>query len=103
LTKKFGIGTNYNVEISQSGINEMAFLNILRNAFRLTPPFIISTHLHQLKEMEEISNGKVATYFIECGLQNNIPAFTYKLRTGWSDLKLGRILFEREGLNNLLG
>jgi DNA mismatch repair protein MutS len=65
--------------------------------------FIISTHLHQLKEMEEISNGKVATYFIECELKNNIPAFTYKLRTGWSDLKLGRILFEREGLNNLLG
>jgi DNA mismatch repair protein MutS len=65
--------------------------------------FIISTHLHQLKEMEEISSGKVATYFIECGLKNNIPAFTYKLRTGWSDLKLGRILFEREGLNNLLG
>jgi DNA mismatch repair protein MutS len=53
--------------------------------------------------MEEISSGKVATYFIECGLKNNIPAFTYKLRTGWSDLKLGRILFEREGLNNLLG
>ena len=65
--------------------------------------FIISTHLHQLKEMEEIRNGKVATYFIECELKNNIPVFTYKLRTGWSDLKLGRILFEREGLNNLLG
>ena len=65
--------------------------------------FIISTHLHQLKEMEEISNGKVATYFIECELKNNIPAFTYKLRKGWSDLKLGRILFEKEGLNNLLG
>ena len=65
--------------------------------------FIISTHLHQLKEMEEISNGKVATYFIECELNNNIPAFTYKLKSGWSDLKLGRILFEKEGLNNLLG
>ena len=65
--------------------------------------FIISTHLHQLKEMEEISNGKVATYFIECDLKNNIPTFTYKLKTGWSDLKLGRILFEKEGLNNLLG
>jgi DNA mismatch repair protein MutS len=65
--------------------------------------FIISTHLHQLREMEEIRNGRVATYFIECDLKNNIPVFTYKLRTGWSDLKLGRILFEREGLNNLLG
>jgi DNA mismatch repair protein MutS len=65
--------------------------------------FIISTHLHQLKDMEEIINGKAATYFIECELKNNIPAFTYKLRPGWSDLKLGRILFEKEGLNNLLG
>ncbi len=65
--------------------------------------FIISTHLHQLKNIEEISNGNVATYFIECELKNNIPAFTYKLGPGWSDLRLGRILFEKEGLNNLLG
>ena len=64
--------------------------------------FIISTHLHQLKDMEEIKNNKVATYYIECELNGNIPAFTYKLKDGWSDLKLGRILFEREGLNNML-
>jgi DNA mismatch repair protein MutS len=64
--------------------------------------FIISTHLHQLKDMEEIQNGQVATYFIECGLHDNIPAFTYKLKDGWSDLKIGRILFEREGLNKML-
>jgi DNA mismatch repair protein MutS len=64
--------------------------------------FIISTHLHQLKDIEEIQNGQVATYFIECGLNDNIPAFTYKLKEGWSDLKLGRILFEREGLNKML-
>jgi hypothetical protein len=25
------------------------------------------------------------------------------LKPGWSDLKLGRILFEKEGLNELLG
>jgi len=64
--------------------------------------FIISTHLHQLKDIEEIQNGQVATYFIECELNDNIPAFTYKLKDGWSDLKLGRILFEREGLNKML-
>jgi DNA mismatch repair protein MutS len=28
--------------------------------------FFISTHLHQLKDMEEIINGKVATCYIEC-------------------------------------
>jgi DNA mismatch repair protein MutS len=64
--------------------------------------FFISTHLHQLKNMEEIKNGKVATSFIECELHNNTPAFTYKLKEGWSDLKIGRILFEKEGLNHLL-
>ncbi len=64
--------------------------------------FLISTHLHQLKEMEEIKSGKVTTCFIECELNNNIPAFTYKLKSGWSDLKLGRILFEKEGLYKML-
>jgi DNA mismatch repair protein MutS len=64
--------------------------------------FIISTHLHQLKDIEEIQNSQVATYFIECELNDNIPGFTYKLKEGWSDLKLGGILFEREGLNKML-
>jgi DNA mismatch repair protein MutS len=64
--------------------------------------FFISTHLHQLKEMEEIKNEKISTCFIDCILTDNIPAFTYKLKEGWSDLKLGRILFEKEGLNNML-
>jgi DNA mismatch repair protein MutS len=64
--------------------------------------FIISTHLHQLKDLEEIENNTVATYFIECELNGNTPKFTYKLKEGWSDLKLGRILFEREGLNKML-
>jgi DNA mismatch repair protein MutS len=64
--------------------------------------FLISTHLHQLKDMEEIKNGTVATWYIDCELNGNVPAFTYKLKEGWSDLKLGRILFQREGLNNLL-
>ncbi|MDP9042991.1 MAG: hypothetical protein M3N30_13495 [Bacteroidota bacterium] len=65
--------------------------------------FIISTHLHQLKDLEEIRQSRVATHFIECSLKENTPVFTYKLRDGWSDLKLGRILFEREGLNKMLG
>ncbi|MDE3184391.1 MAG: hypothetical protein KGM16_13315 [Bacteroidota bacterium] len=64
--------------------------------------FFISTHLHQLKAMEEINNGKVATCFIECQLEEGIPTFTYKLKEGWSDLKIGRILFEKEGLNEML-
>jgi DNA mismatch repair protein MutS len=64
--------------------------------------FFISTHLHQLKDMEEIKTNQINTCYIECNLADNIPAFTYKLKDGWSDLKLGRILFEKEGLNRLL-
>jgi DNA mismatch repair protein MutS len=64
--------------------------------------FFISTHLHQLKEMEEIKTGQVSTCYIECELNNDTPYFTYKLKPGWSDLKLGRILFEKEGLNKML-
>jgi DNA mismatch repair protein MutS len=64
--------------------------------------FIISTHLHQLKDIEPIRNGQVTTCYIECGLRDNIPAFTYQLKEGWSDLKLGRILFEKEGLYKML-
>lgn len=64
--------------------------------------FFISTHLHQLKDMEEIKTNKISTCFIDCKLTDNIPAFTYQLKEGWSDLKLGRILFEKEGLNTML-
>jgi DNA mismatch repair protein MutS len=64
--------------------------------------FLISTHLHQLKEMEEIESGEISTYFIYCNLVGNNPSFTYKLKEGWGDMKLGHILFEKEGLNKLL-
>lgn len=64
--------------------------------------FFISTHLHQLKEIEEVKTNKVATWYIDTELKDNIPVFTYKLKEGWSDLKLGRVLFEKEGLNEML-
>jgi DNA mismatch repair protein MutS len=64
--------------------------------------FFISTHLHQLKTLEEIQSNEISTCFIDCKLTDNIPAFTYKLKDGWSDLRLGRILFEKEGLNTML-
>jgi len=64
--------------------------------------FIISTHLHQLRDIEAIRQERITTCFIDCELKDNIPSFTYKLKNGWSDLKLGRILFEKEGLYTLL-
>jgi len=64
--------------------------------------FFISTHLHQLKKVITLNNDKIGTRFIECILDNGNPVFTYKLQAGWSDLKIGQLLFEREGLNQLL-
>lgn len=63
--------------------------------------FFISTHLHQLKE-STLANKQVRTHFIECQLIRNKPVFTYSLRDGWSDLRIGQILFEQQGLNELL-
>ncbi|HVM90217.1 MAG TPA: hypothetical protein VMT76_18655 [Puia sp.] len=64
--------------------------------------FLISTHLHQLREIDEIRTNKVTTCSIDCMLRNEVPVFTYKLRNGWNDLKLGRVLFEKEGLDRIL-
>lgn len=61
--------------------------------------FIISTHIQELKN---VSNGKTENYYIDCVLKDNKPTFTYKLKKGWSDIKVGRILFEKEGLNEML-
>jgi DNA mismatch repair protein MutS len=63
--------------------------------------FFISTHLHQLKE-STLANKNVHTHFIDCQLVRNKPVFTYNLREGWSDLRIGQIIFEQEGLNDLL-
>ena len=64
--------------------------------------FFISTHLHQLKE-STLANQEVRTHYIECQLVRNKPVFTYALREGWSDLRIGQVIFEQEGLNDLLG
>jgi DNA mismatch repair protein MutS len=64
--------------------------------------FFISTHLHQLKEIEEVQSQAISTYYFDCGLVDNSPIFNYQLKKGWSDLKIGQILFEKEGLNKLL-
>ncbi|SKB48263.1 DNA mismatch repair protein MutS [Salegentibacter holothuriorum] len=61
--------------------------------------FFISTHIQELKS---ISNGKIENYYIDCELIENMPTFTYQLKKGWSDIKVGQILFEKEGLNKLL-
>jgi DNA mismatch repair protein MutS len=62
--------------------------------------FFISTHLHQLEKIA--ASRAVNACCIECRLEKGLPIFTYKLKTGWSDLKIGQIIFRQEGLDELL-
>lgn len=86
-------GTNVEdaFEICKTTING---LNKYKNSY-----FIISTHIQELKN---IANEDTENYYIDCVLKDNKPTFTYKLKKGWSDVKVGRILFEKEGLNEML-
>ncbi len=89
-------GTNVEdaLEICTTTINGLSkFTNSL---------FFISTHLQQLEDFIDSKDKRIETYHIECLLQNNIPIFSYKLKAGWSNLRVGRILFNKEGLAKLL-
>lgn len=61
--------------------------------------FIISTHIQELKN---VSSEQISNYYIDCELIEDKPTFTYKLKKGWSEIKIGRILFDKEGLNDML-
>lgn len=61
--------------------------------------FLISTHIQELKN---ISNKQISNYYIDCELMDDKPTFSYKLKKGWSDIRVGRILFDKEGLNDML-
>ncbi|HLX90941.1 MAG TPA: hypothetical protein VKR32_04630, partial [Puia sp.] len=89
-------GTNIEDALEISTIT-IAGLNRFPNCI-----FLISTHLHQLQAMEEVRQNKISVCSIECVLNDNVPVFSYRLREGWNDLRLGRILFAREGLNEAL-
>jgi len=52
--------------------------------------------------LKNVSNDQISNYYIDCELKEDKPIFTYKLKKGWSDIKVGRILFDKEGLNELL-
>jgi len=63
--------------------------------------FFISTHLLQLKQQRQAQDS-IKEYYIDCALHEGVPTFSYKLQLGWSELKIGKVLFEKEGLNELL-
>jgi len=64
--------------------------------------FFISSHLLHLKEQEAVAHTDVKKYHIECQLKEGRPTFTYSLLEGWSEIKIGKILFEQVGLKDLL-
>ncbi len=89
-------GTNHEDALETSTAT-LQGLTKFKNSF-----FFVSTHLQELKEIEKVRNQEIATYYIDCQLNAGNPRFTYELKTGWSDLKIGRILFEKAGLDKLL-
>jgi DNA mismatch repair protein MutS len=63
--------------------------------------FLISTHIYELKN--EVRNSEsLSAYHLDCKVADNLPQFTYQLKEGWTNLKIGELLFEREGLKELL-
>lgn len=61
--------------------------------------FLISTHMDELKDMEPTS---FSSYFLDCKVENGIPAFSYRLNEGWSSVQIGKLLFKNEGLYDML-
>lgn len=65
--------------------------------------FLISTHLLQLDaQLQAQSSLSIKKCYIECELAEGLPRFSYTLKEGWSQLRIGRILFDKEGLSQLL-
>ncbi|RBL91731.1 MutS-related protein [Chitinophaga flava] len=62
--------------------------------------FIISTHLYQLNNL--LPEGSFEAWQLEAMVDDGMPRHTYVLKKGWSQLKFGKLLFEKEGLNKLL-
>lgn len=62
--------------------------------------FIISTHLYQLKS--QLPWEVYEPYQLQAGIEEGVPVNYYQLDRGWSELKFGRVIFEKEGLSELL-
>lgn len=61
----------------------------------------ISTHLNEiLGELQQLDNTEFL--HLECIIEENTPVYTYKIKNGFSDIRVGQLIFEKEGLNELL-
>ncbi|MBO3271208.1 hypothetical protein [Hymenobacter defluvii] len=56
----------------------------------------------QLEEQLPPLGAAVSAYCIDCSIVDGRPVFSYRLRRGWSQLKIGRLLFDEVGLDRLL-
>lgn len=63
--------------------------------------FIISTHLHEIRP--GLANIRYEALHMEADIENEAPRHTFRLKPGWSEVKFGRLLFEKSGLFDLLG
>ncbi len=89
-----------------SGTNSEDAINILRIAVNGVAQFsqsyfLISTH-YRIKDLGLTENESIDFMYIASGINNGIPQFTYEVKSGSSDLRLGLILFENAGLLQLL-
>ncbi|WP_221175760.1 MutS-related protein [Rufibacter immobilis] len=64
--------------------------------------FFFSTHLQNLKNHLEVQAPEIKKCHISCTLQDNKATFNYRLAEGWSEVKIGKLLFAQTGLRELL-
>lgn len=65
--------------------------------------FLISTHLYQIDVNSDEKYKHIRYCYLDCEIKNNTPRFFYTLKDGWSQIRIGKILFEKEGMLKLLG
>ncbi|MDR6921888.1 MutS-related protein [Chryseobacterium sp. 2987] len=88
-------GTNIN-DAAQITINTVEGLSRYKNSM-----FILSTHLN-LIEKDLAKNENILVLNLESFVKDEQLLFTYKLKEGWSKIEIGKILFDKYGLNALL-
>ncbi|KPE51935.1 MutS-related protein [Chryseobacterium indologenes] len=88
-------GTNIN-DAAQITIRTVEGLSRYKNSM-----FILSTHLN-LIEKDLAENENILVLNLESFVKDEQLLFTYRLKEGWSKIEIGRILFDKYGLNALL-
>ncbi len=89
-------GTNYEDALA---ISLKTIIGLLK--FK-SSSFFISTHIAELEQRLSTSEVHTAAFYIDSKIENEIPVFSYVLKPGWSALQIGQLLFNKEGLNDLL-